>query len=87
MAQHKSAIKRARQSLKRHTRNQQVRSRMRTLIKQFREAATSGDASAAEKLKAAESGIRKAASRGVIPKRRASRRVSRLARQLASASK
>ncbi len=87
MAQHKSAIKRARQSLKRQARDQRVRSRMRTLIKQFRQAAASGDASAPEKLKAAEIGIRKAASRGVIPKQRASRHVSRLTRQLASASK
>jgi small subunit ribosomal protein S20 len=43
---------------------------------------TSAPASAGEKLRAAERALRKAASQGVIPKRRASRRVSRLAKQL-----
>ncbi len=85
MAQHKSARKRARQDRKRAARNRDVKSRMRTHVKQFRAALAEGDDSAPEKLKAAESAIRRAASKGVIPKRRASRSVSRLARSLGAA--
>ncbi len=82
MAQHKSARKRARQDEKRAARNRDVRSGMRTRIKQFRAAVAEGDESAPEKLKSAEAAIRRAASKGVIPKRRASRSVSRLAKSL-----
>ena len=83
MANHKSALKRARQSQKRHLRNQDVKSRMRTFVKRFRLAIETGDASDAEtKLRQAEREIRRAATKGVIPRRRASRSVGRLARQL-----
>lgn len=83
MANHKSALKRARQSIVRQKRNTHVKSTMRTHVKRFRAAIEAGDAAdAAEKLRIAEKAIRKAASRGVIPKRRASRSVSRLSRQL-----
>lgn len=86
MAHHKSALKRVRQDAKRHARNREVIGRMRTTVKKFRAAVESGDESAAEKLRAAESVIRRAASKGVIPQRRASRAVSRLTRALNSAS-
>jgi small subunit ribosomal protein S20 len=87
VAHHKSARKRARQSIERKQRNLHVKSRVRTLVKQFRAATAAGDDSAREKLRIAESAIRKAASKGVIPKRRASRAVGRLAKNLGSASR
>jgi small subunit ribosomal protein S20 len=85
LANHKSALKRIRQSERRRKRNQHVRSGMRTQVKSFRQAVEAGDASAAgEKLTLAISAIRRAASKGVIPKRRADRSVSRLSKQLNS---
>lgn len=86
MAHHKSAQKRVRQDEKRRARNRNVVGRMRTTVKQFRAALESGDPAAAEKLRAAESVIRRAASKGVIPKRRASRHVARLTRALNASS-
>ena len=80
MADHKSALKRIRQTRKRQDRNTAIRSRMRTVVKQFRKAVAGGDADVNEKLRAAEREIRKAATKGLIPARRASRAVSRLAK-------
>lgn len=80
MANHKSAVKRARQALRRRARNRNLRSRMRTAIKQARAALAAGGESAGTALKDAESSLRRAASRGLIPKKRASRQVSRLAK-------
>jgi small subunit ribosomal protein S20 len=83
MAQHKSAEKRARQTKRRHARNRNAKSRMHTVVKRFQSAISAGDAETAEKeLRSAESAIRKAASQGVIPWRRASRSVGRLAKRL-----
>ncbi len=82
MANHKSALKRIRQSQKRQERNTHVRSRMRTIIKRFRKAVTDGESDADQKLRAAEREIRKAATKGIIPARRASRTISRLAKSL-----
>jgi len=83
LANHKSALKRARQSIVRQKRNTHIKSTMRTHVKRFRAAVEAGDAGdAAAKLRIAESAIRKAASKGVIPQRRASRSVSRLSKQL-----
>ena len=82
MANHKSALKRIRQSRKRQARNTNVRSRMRTIIKTFKQALAAGDADAGEKLRAAERETRKAVTKGIIPARRASRPVSRLAKSL-----
>jgi small subunit ribosomal protein S20 len=86
LAQHKSAKKRARQNLARRTRNRTIRSRLKTAVKSARTAlaGTDGDA-AATALRSAEREIRKAASKGVLTKKQASRRVSRLARRLAAA--
>lgn len=83
MANHKSALKRIRQSERRRKRNQHIRTRMRTMVKHCREALDSGDASrAADAFKVAEREIRRAATKGVIPKQRADRSVGRLARRL-----
>jgi small subunit ribosomal protein S20 len=83
LANHKSALKRIRQSERRRKRNQHVRTQMRTMVKRCREAFEAGDASrAADAFKVAEREIRRAASKGVIPKQRADRSVSRLAKRL-----
>jgi small subunit ribosomal protein S20 len=81
MAQHKSAEKRARQAEKRRARNRAVLSRTRSAVKGLRDAIAAGDApTAAQRLRDAERSLRKAASQGVVPKRRADRSVSRLAK-------
>lgn len=88
MANHKSALKRIRQSEKRRVRNQRVRSGMRTLTKRFRLAIESGDAAQAnEAFGGAAQAIRSAASKGIIPRQRADRSVSRLAKALNGLSK
>ena len=78
MATHKSAVKRARQALRRRERNRNLRGRMRTAIKQARAAIPTGGETSQSALKEAESLLRRAASSGVIPKKRASRQISRL---------
>jgi len=82
LAQHKSARKRARQSIKRRARNRNIGSAVKTGVKAFHAAADAGDGEATTtSLRSAESLLRRAASKGVIPKKRASRRVSRLAKR------
>jgi small subunit ribosomal protein S20 len=81
LATHKSAVKRARQALRRRDRNRQVRSRLRSAVKAVREAVASGNREQASlSFRRAEGVLRKAASKGVIPKQRASRQVARLAK-------
>ena len=81
VAQHKSARKRARQAIRRRARNRHVSSGVKSAVKSARAALESGDPAQAETaLRAAESALRRAASKGVIPAERASRRVSRLAK-------
>ena len=80
MARHKSAQKRARQDVKRRERNRTIRSRTRSVVKTLRSELEAGAAGVVEKLREAESALRRAATKGVIPKRRASRQVSRLAK-------
>jgi small subunit ribosomal protein S20 len=81
VATHKSAVKRARQALRRRARNRNLRGRMRTAVKQARAALAGGSEAVQPALKQAESLLRRAASRGVIPKKRASRQISRLAKR------
>jgi small subunit ribosomal protein S20 len=81
LANHKSARKRARQSQRRRARNRQQHSRVRTALKRARTALAQGDAETLpDAVRSAESLLRRAASKGVIPRKRASRQVSRLAR-------
>jgi small subunit ribosomal protein S20 len=80
LARHKSAEKRARQDLKRRERNRTLRSRTRGVVKTLRAEFDAGAEALEEKLRGAEGALRRAASKGVIPKRRASRLVSRLAK-------
>jgi small subunit ribosomal protein S20 len=84
---HRSAEKRVRQSLKRRNRNRHVKGRVKSVVKDVRKALESGGSDEArQKLRAAESELRKAASKGTIPKKRASRHVSRLSRAVARLS-
>ncbi len=84
MANHKSALKRIRQNAKRRIYNRTYRSRARTFVKKARLAISSGDLEAArEATRLAVKDLDMAASRGVIHKRNAARRKSRLMRQLA----
>jgi len=85
LANHKSAEKRARQAERRRARNRSQKSRVRSVVKQCRDALAAGGAGSAEQLRGAESALARAAAKGVIPKRRASRTVSRLARRAARA--
>lgn len=81
MANHKSAIKRARQNNKRRARNEGLRSQMRTELKKAI-TAVSKAASRADALKAladADKSLQKAVSKHVVPKARASRKVARVA--------
>ena len=79
MANHKSAIKRNRQSLVRNARNTHVRSTMRNMVKQVREAVVAGDkAVAGELLLKSIAYIDKTSTKGVIHKATASRKISRL---------
>ncbi len=83
MANHKSAIKRIRQTEKRRAYNRVYRSRARTFVKKARVAIAGTDANAAvEATRAAIQDLDRAASRGVIHKRNAARRKSRLMSQL-----
>lgn len=80
MANTKSAQKRNRQALKRRARNQAVRTQVKSAVKKAREALASKDpARAQEALRAATRTLDKAASKGVLHKKNASRRIARLA--------
>jgi small subunit ribosomal protein S20 len=82
VANHKSAKKRARQMLVRRARNRHVRSSMRTAVKAIPSSASGGESDESTRaLRAAEGSIRRAASKGVIPKKRASRQISRLVKR------
>lgn len=81
VGRHKSAMKRHRQSVKRNARNTQIKSITKTSVKKVRMAVTANDKeTAAKNLRDAISTLHKAASKGVIPKKRASRLSSRLAK-------
>lgn len=79
MANHKSAIKRNKQNAVRAARNTHIRSTMRTYVKQVRQAVAEGDVETAKTaLERVIPYIDKAATKGVIHKATASRKVSRL---------
>lgn len=82
MANHKSAIKRAQQNEIRRMRNRSVKTRVKNVVKDVRQATTEGAASESiqELLKSAQSAIDNAAKKGVLHKRTAARKVSRLAK-------
>jgi small subunit ribosomal protein S20 len=84
MANTKSARKATRVIARRTEVNKARRSVLRSSVRKVEEAITSGDrGAAAAALKAAEPVIMRAAQRGVVHKNTASRKVSRLAHQIA----
>ena len=82
MANIKSAIRRIATNNRNHVRNVAVRSDIKTVVKNTREAA--GGETAASNMKMAQKHLAKAASKGVIHKRQAARRTARLARHLSA---
>lgn len=83
-----SGLKKHRQSLKRKERNNEVLSRLKTLSKKANAAMESGDAAKSEgALKTLESALDKAASKGIIHKKNASRNVARFSKRAHKLSK
>jgi small subunit ribosomal protein S20 len=79
MANHFSALKRARQTEKRTTRNRANRSRLRTAMRHFREVLKGGNAEQAElAFRQTASALDKAIQKGIIHENTASRYKSRL---------
>lgn len=83
MANHKSALKRARQNEVRRVRNKGYKTKVKKAIKEVRAniESNSGD-QARESFVKAVSIIQKTASKGIIHRNQASRKISRLARQI-----
>jgi len=83
LANHKSALKRAKQSENRRLRNKSTKSAMNTTIKKVLAAAQEdGNDNAQELFKNAQSSIAKAAKKGVIHQNTAARKISRLSKIL-----
>ncbi|MBO7369478.1 MAG: 30S ribosomal protein S20 [Campylobacter sp.] len=81
MANHKSAEKRARQTVKRTERNRFYRTRLKNMTRAVREAVDAKNIEAAEAaLKVVNQSFHSFVSKGFLKKETASRRVSRLAK-------
>jgi small subunit ribosomal protein S20 len=83
MANHASAEKRNRQRVTRTARNRSARANVRTIVKKARTAIEGGDAAKAkDPVLAASKALAKAASKGTVNKKTASRVTSRIASAL-----
>jgi len=83
MANTKSAKKAARQAERRTLMNKSRRSRMRTFVRKVEEAIAAGDKGAAnEALRLAQPEIMRSATKGVLHKNTASRKISRLSARI-----
>jgi len=81
----KSQIKRNRQNEAARVRNKTVRTRLKSRLRQFREAAESGDREAAESAyHVAARELDKAATKGIIHANNAANKKSRMAKKLAA---
>jgi small subunit ribosomal protein S20 len=79
LANHPSALKRARQREKREERNRARRTAARSKVREVLAAVASGDAKAARSaLAEARRVLDRAAARGALPKERVARKISRL---------
>lgn len=84
MANTRSAEKRNRQAQKRRARNIKIRSGLKSSVKKARETLEKGEpAEVATAVKAATRSLDRSASKGIIHKNAASRRISRLAKAAA----
>mgnify|MGYP001618856543 CR=1 FL=1 len=81
----KSAIKHTRSDERKHVRNQKVRSELKTLFRKITLLAAQDLAKAREEIRDLTSKLDKAAQKGIIHKRKADRKKSRLAGLLAKA--
>ncbi len=81
MANHPSALKRNRQSKKRRQRNRTISSAVKTALKKALVAIDEKDGQSQKKLQEATSTLDRAAAKGVLPKKRASRKISRLTKK------
>ena len=85
MANHFSALKRARQTARRTATNRNNKSRLRTAIRRLREALAAGNAENAQSVyRSTVSALDKSVQKGVIHKNTASRYKSRLSARLAA---
>jgi small subunit ribosomal protein S20 len=85
MANIKSQIKRNKQNEKRSERNKTVRTALKTSTKKVRAAVTAGDAeTATTQQREASRALDKAVAKGILHKRTAARRKSRLAKAASS---
>jgi small subunit ribosomal protein S20 len=83
LANHKSALKRAKQSEAQRLINTGYKTRVKNVVKEVRsEIAEGSNEKAKESLKRAVSTLQKTASKGVIHKKKAARKISRLALQV-----
>jgi small subunit ribosomal protein S20 len=83
MATHKSALKRNKQSKEKRLRNRNVKSNLKTTIKAVNAAIEEKDPKKAQEvLSQVTPVINKAASKGVIHKKNAARKISRLTRKV-----
>ncbi len=83
MANHKSAIKRDRQSKVRRMRNRISKSKMKTAIRRIEEALVAGsEEQAQDALKIAVPIIQKTAGKGTVHQKTASRKISRLTKRV-----
>lgn len=88
MANTKSAKKAARQAVRRTEINKARRTRVRSEVRRVEEALASGDAAAAAAaLKSAEPLLARTSQKGVMPKKTASRKISRLTARVKSLAK
>ena len=78
MANHKSAKKRAKQSQVRRLRNRSAKTTLKNLEKSLRAAQEAGADTKAELMRQTQSAIHKAAQKGILHKKTASRKISRL---------
>ncbi len=80
MANHPSAIKRARQNEDRRLRNKVAKTRVKNVIKSVRTAVSQGadSESLAKQLCEAKSAVAKSTKKGAVHKKTASRKISRL---------
>lgn len=88
MANHKSAAKRARQSIKKNAVNSNRKSKVRTAEKSLTKAITSKNLTEVQSLlKKFMSDMSKAAQKGVFKKEAASRKIARLSKKVSAALK
>jgi len=86
LANHKSALKRAKQNENRQMRNKAIKTRVKNIVKEVRLGSADAGKDTSDTLNTAKSIIDKAAKKGAIHKRTAARKISRLSKLVNSKS-